>query len=306
MIYVEFPITIHFVVSSNSTTYLRQCIKSYQGLSSGISSLKFCVYALDKKTLHRVRRLPEVTHSEWVGDLRGSMGHALGLERAIRNFDPENFNIVSDVDVMMLRRNWDLELKQLHEAHGIDIVGTQHEKIGGFISGNSKLQQYKSLPSTTWFAVKKGIHLPEMDLKPDKQNPLDIDTVELSKIFNLPVGFSLFKDTGWRLPTYFADQSITTAVLDLIKPTDSASVVLQGESPYHDEFHLQGKPFLAHQRGSMNHVYRIDKLSAGFYFACDDYLNFPTWSIQPSFLDHLIYFRKRIFRAVKKLAKLLK
>ena len=275
-------IRVHFVVSYNSIDYLFQAIKSYSNLCSANSELSFNVYALDKKSFKILSKHSNELECDLVGEYRGSVGHALGLERAIHNFDLNCTNVLSDTDIMVLKSNWDLDIKEIFETRSIDILGTQHEKVGGFISGNLILQQYKKLPSTTWLAVRKGLLLSNIDLKPSKSHPLNIDTVELSHIYNLPIGYQLFKDTGWQIPVYLREHSLNSLVLDLVKPTDEESRVLKGEYPYHDEFHLDGNVFLAHQRGSMSHIFRQDPLSRGFYDACDRYLEYPKWSLKPS------------------------
>jgi hypothetical protein len=294
-------LSIHFVTSSNSIWYLSQAIKSYIHLCSKSSSLNFYVYALDKSSVKKVKRLSASIECTWVGNHSGSMGHAYGLEKAIENFDVDNCNIVSDTDVMMLRENWDFDLLTVLNDEKLDILGTQHEKIGGFISGNLVLQQYKQLPSTTWFAVRKGLSLPSLDLRPDKEMPMDINSLHLSQLYNLPIGYKLFKDTGWRIPSYLHSRKLTSQVLDLVKPTDENSQVLKGENPYHDEFHLKGSPFLAHQRGSMSHVYRIDKLSRGFYNACDKYLSFPAWSEPARIKDYPLFLVKKIKKVARRI-----
>jgi hypothetical protein len=49
--------------------------------------------------------------------------------------------------------------------------------------------------------------------------------------------------------------------------------VLKGLSDYHEEYHIErGVPFVAHQRGSMRHVYRSDPMSVAFYAAIDRHI----------------------------------
>jgi hypothetical protein len=48
--------------------------------------------------------------------------------------------------------------------------------------------------------------------------------------------------------------------------------VLQGTNDYHEEFHLRGRPFVVHQRGSHKHPFRTMPLSAPFYAAVESYL----------------------------------
>jgi hypothetical protein len=112
-----------------------------------------------------------------------------------------------------------------------------------------------------------------------------IDTPELSDIYGLPLGFELVRDTGWQIPMFIKENKLSYQVLDLVKPTENRSRVLSNLNPYHDEFHLNDEPFLVHQRGSMTHLFRRDKLSKDFYDSVDKYLNFPVWSVKRNWSD---------------------
>jgi hypothetical protein len=140
---------------------------------------------------------------------------------------------------------------------------------------------------------------------PDKLNVLKIDNQYLSDIFGLPIGFSLLKDVGWELPFFLHDNQIPFKIFEHIKPTDSKSIVLKGAYPYHDEFHLNGIPFLVHQRGSMKHVYRLDSISRDFYCKIGEFLNQPHWFVSPNGLDYVNFFYKKIRKLLIKVKRYL-
>lgn len=282
--------SIHLTISKNSINYAYQAINSYIYLSSSDSQIKFFAYCLDDYSFLKMNNSKKFESVIKIGAERvgGSVGHALALEAAVNNFAANQINIISDTDIMIVEKHWDVRLWHKITNDSIDLLGTQHEGIGGFISKNIKEQQYKSKPSSTWMAVAPRINLNGLGFMPDKSNLMQIDSDQLSVLYNLPIGYVLFRDTGWQIPEYIENNSICYEVLEIIKPSHNKSKILKGLSDYHDEFHLGDTPFLIHQRGSMRHRYRIDKLSVGFYNAADTYLKFPEWSLRPNLITKLM------------------
>ena len=138
----------------------------------------------------------------------------------------------------------------------------------------------------------------KLDASSEKNNLLLIDSAHLSKIYGLPQGYSLLKDVGWQLPLFLFDNSIPYLIFDHIKPSSSDAKILAGVSDYHDEFHYKNLPFLVHQRGSMKHVFRLSKSSKDFYNRVEKHLEYPSWFVKPSFIDHSYFgldFAKKAF-----------
>jgi hypothetical protein len=298
------------VVSINSFSYSLNLIRNYTELSSQPKKLLFKIYCLDKYVYRRYVKRNNV-NSIFLVDFKtqkGSVGHALGLAKCLENLEVGSINILSDVDVFIVRKNWDDVLKQqvllqtptISNLKSIGILGTTYENFSGFSSGTSTTQNYKNKPTLTWCALSPDYDFKFMKVMPDKANVLLIDDDNLSEIYELPIGFSLLKDVGWQLPLYLHENSIPYKVFEHIKPTDDKSIVLRDAYPYHDEFHLNGSPFLVHQRGSMKHVYRLDKISRNFYSKVDNYLNKPAWLMKPKFHDYFNFLYKKIRNIIVK------
>ena len=293
-------IHIHATVSSNSVRYFDYVCENYIGLSSGKHRLFFYVYCLDVASYLILSRDKRIHQAHGLKFGRGSIGHAQSIEAAIANFAAGQINIISDTDITILMQDWDLALEKLLVGpDAVGVVATKMEPLGGFNSGQTKIQHYKEKPTTTWMAMSPQFDFSGLKVMPDKENYISVDTQELADLYQIPVGYLVLKDTGWQVPAYLHDNKIPFLTLDIHKPTAPESIVLKGCSPYHDEFHLQGKPFLAHQRGSMKHRFRIDPLSCGFYDACDKYLGTPKWAVQATKLDRTLAFLEDIYRALR-------
>jgi hypothetical protein len=284
-------ICIHFTVSNNSWHYFRYASESHLKLANHPERVRFWIYSLDPECTERAEREPLVVGVTRFHGMRGSNAHAAALQAAFKNFKPggrdvrdAEINIIADSDAAVLMHGWDTVVEDEIIKKNVGVFGiTVYEDIGGFSSGVSKYQTYKSLPCLTWTAFTPHHDFRDMvDLSPDKSNPMEIKTPEQSALYNLPVGYFLVKDAAWRTPEYYQKHHLKLHVLKPHKPSKTA-VVLKGLSDYHDEFHYDGKPFLIHQRGSMNHRFRIDPLSKGFYDAADRYLMYPTWSVKAPF-----------------------
>lgn len=293
---------VHFTVSRNSLPYLLHSVTAYSNLKSELANVKYFAYCLDEfcqKALKK-KSIFEQVYLVSLSTISGSVGHAIAVETAFKNFQPEHFNIISDTDIYLMLRGWDVTISRMFEDQTIDIIGTQHEGIGGYISGFLQLQQYKNKPSTTWMAFNLGVVLPDLSVMPDKQHVIRIDTEYLANLYGLPLGYELFKDTGWQIPSYLEDHQLNFRILDLVKPTSNNAKVLHGLNSYHDEFHFNNEPFLIHQRGSMTHKFRIGKLSRNFYLAGDKYLNYPKWSKPPTKIDIISAFPEIFWKIFKK------
>jgi hypothetical protein len=187
-------------------------------------------------------------------------------------FLENSVNVLADTDAVIVAKNWDVLLRNVVLKSGIQLFGTQLEGIGGFSSGITLHQQYKKLPSTTWLMFSPNLDTSGLSMIPNKESDVAIVTEVESKIYQLPIGYFLARDTGWQIPQFIHDKDIKHDVLEIVKPSSIKCRVLKETSDYHDEFHYIGEPFLVHQRGSMRHLYRISSLSRDFYQATDRFL----------------------------------
>lgn len=289
-------IRIHVTVAENSVSYYEYMVKNYIALSSGKNQLRFIVHALDNEAYKRTQLMffsHEVVNvlkskkffvlQTWrdylklitsfigkAGSLKGSNGHASGIASALANTCTDGIDVIADADTVMLLTNWDVLLVDILNKYGI--VGTCYEDIGGFSSGAGKVQTYKKLPSMTWFALSGRFHWKSLDPSPKKSSNVEISSKQLSDLYNLPLGYELVRDVGWKLPRYLRDNNIQSIVFDQIKPTSKKAMALKTEIDYHEEYHFEGIPILAHQRGSHKHEFRKSSISSSFYDACDKYM----------------------------------
>ncbi len=295
-------INIHVTVSSNSKRYFDYVRESYIGLCSNSSRLRFYAYCLDGQSYRAFSQNEgggcQAIPMEFG---RGSMGHAKSIDTAITNLVADEINIISDTDIVMLRNGWDLLLDDLLlKPSSYGIVGVPYETVGGFSSGNGDFQTYKRIPTATWMALSPRYDFSRLTVIPDKENCIDVASIELSSIFNLPIGSRLLKDVGWQIPLYLHEHKIPYLAFEIIKPGSPESKALKGCNPYHDEFQFGGQPLIAHQRGSMKHRFRIDPLSVDFYDACDRYLNQPSWTVFPTTQDRIRAFGQDIVGMIKR------
>ena len=298
-------IVIHTTISLNSLKYYQYVIASYQGLSSGTIEIVHFAYCLDRYSYHKLRFNRKVAKRIFCGYGKGSEGHAQAINFALKNPTEKAINIISDTDIVIVRRNWDLLISKILNSQSdlCSVLGTQLESIGGFSTGDTKYQQYKKKPSTTWFAMSPHYDFTDLEVTPKKNEFDQINNIKLEKLYNLPNGYFLVKDTGWQIPKFLETKNYPYKILEIIKPSDESSVVLKKLNDYHDEFHFSGEPFLVHQRGSMKHKFRVDKLSSGFYEATDLYLKNPTWSIKPTYFDFFTGTIRLYYRAIKKIIR---
>lgn len=306
-------IVIHLVLSINSLTYARNLIRNYINLSALPENISFKLYSLDIWA-YKLCLKSELSCSVLLVDSKtqkGSYGHALGLAKCLEQLELGAINIISDVDILIVKENWDESLKQIFsesagissEAKKVGIVGTTYENISGFSTGSFNFQTYKNKPTLTWCALSPNYDFTSLNVMPDKTDKTIIESQDLSDVYGLPLGFTLLKDVGWQLPLFLHENGIPYRVFDHVKPTARESIVLKDAYPYHDEFHFNGIPFLVHQRGSMKHVYRLDKISRDFYSKVSNYLKNPDWFLGASSIDYVNFFYKKTRRILVKFKK---
>jgi hypothetical protein len=288
-------INIHVTVSANSIPYYEYLVKNFLQLSSGCNDLLFFAHCLDVASLNYLKshqatykcipvyKLPKffvvqnfqdkfwqiASYFGMYRSMRGSNGHSAGLNSSLSLTGEGGINIISDSDVVILKKNWDSWVVDTLKVYGI--IGTSYEAIGGKSSGSGFVQTYKDKPTLTWCALSEFYDWRLLDTSPEKSSNLKIDSLELSALYNLPVGYELVRDAAWKVPAYLKNQSITYIVLKQVKSEEGIAYIKSGEG-YHEEYQLDGVPILAHQRGSHQHAFRKSPLSVSFYSACEAYL----------------------------------
>lgn len=238
-------------------------------MAQNVEGLSFIAYCLDVSIADKI---PGISSAIQLPVGRGSTGHSIALNAALNNFCPDAVNVIADTDTVVLKRNWDKKIFELIEEY--DLVGTSYENIGGFSSGSGTSQTYKNVPTFSWAAFSSRKDFSSLDMMPAKDAPELIDTEEKSRIYCLPVGYTLVKDSGWKAPKFIYENKIKCLTLIHTKPTAPNSKAVKSGEDYHEEYQLpDGEPLVAHQRGSMKHVFRISHLSKTFYDACEVYIS---------------------------------
>lgn len=209
----------------------------------------------------------------WMGKddpMAGSAGHAACVEHALSLCDDGDIHVIVDSDTVVMAKGWDDYLR-IKVDEGVGLVGVTYEDTGGFSSGKNNAQTYKNIPNVVWMSMSPKHSWRNLAARPKKQEFLSVDTAEKSKIYNLPAGTQVLRDVAWQIPQYLHDNKITYEAWRQLKPSKDAKV-LKGLSDYHEEYHVDGRPFVVHHRGSSKHVYRGDRVSRSFYDAVDAWL----------------------------------
>ena len=290
-------IRIQSFVNQNSFGYFDYLVKNYRDMAENPSQLTFEAYAFSPAIVACLRDMPHVdevvevfrepryfVRRSWrdyvryvlalVGVFRpmgGSNGHAAGLNAAFsRTGTSDVINIIADSDTVMLKRGWDVFVAE--KLRNFGVIGTCYEDIGGFSSGSTNVQTYKELPNLTWLALAPRYDFSEFDCDPGKHRNIQIDSAALASLYNLPVGYELVRDVGWKLPQYLQDNGISCRAFKQVKPTSEAVKAVKSGNDYNEEYQWDGEPILAHQRGSHRHAFRTSEVSSAFYQACEAYL----------------------------------
>jgi len=259
---------IHIITSSKTMGYHDFCVNNHLSLADKPTEIEFLSHCMDEGCLSSAKRTSG--NSKLTGGGTGSVGHALGIQSVLSNLAPGMINIVSDSDCIVLKKGWDTTIRNLMSEY--KIIGSTYEDIGGFSSGSGLGQTFKRIPNFTWVALSPDFSW-DFDAMCQKQDLLLIDTQELSETFNLPIGYSLFREPIWKLPVYIRENKVKHYPLVFVRPTSgNARAVTTGED-YHTEYQLNdGTPFVAHQRGSLSKEFRQHHLSKTFYDACEKYI----------------------------------
>jgi len=291
------PIIVHVVACKNTTDFFDYLRENYRSLAATPEALSFNCYALDAETVEKYQKtsdvaLVEPVYLNWrsyrlrtiaeakifarmllkIGQvtLGGSNGHAAGLNAATRHLKSDAFHVIADADTAILMRFWDQKIRDLLKDY--DVVGAPYEDIGGFTSGDGPVQTYKKFPNAVWLAFSDRLTLTNINWFPAKEGNIAINTDALCKLYNLPKGRELIRDVGWILPQYIASQGGNSFSFDHIKPSSPNAIALRTGFDYHEEYQIDGVPFVGHHRGSHRHPFRQSDMSNAFFDAVEAYL----------------------------------
>lgn len=294
-------IKIHIHSSTDKSTlgYLQFMWDTMRRLANHPNKLSLTVHCLGPSATDRALELLagdvrtiNVGRPSWMKPdepLAGSSGHAACVESALALTNDGSIHVIADSDTVMLAKGWDDYVRLRLLVDGIGLLGVTYEDIGGFSSGASASQTYKRIPNVVWMAMSPKYSWVDLKVQPFKGRDEAVTTPELSTIYNLPVGHRVLRDVAWQIPQYIHQRHIKYDGLPQLKPSKNA-LVLKGLNDYHEEYHADGRPFVAHHRGSLRHGYRSDKISKTFYDTIDTWLRqedgvAPRWGGTDSLLE---------------------
>jgi hypothetical protein len=289
-------IHVHTASDKATVSYARFMWESMRLLAARPDLLRLTVHAIGPTAAGAFADLPNAEgvqvqmHKD--GDT-GSTAHALCVEHALLYVNDGNIHVICDSDTVVVARGWDNLLRHKLINERIGIVGASYEDIGGYSSGSSTSQTYKKIPNATWMALSPLYSWKGLNAVPEKSANLPISNDQQSKIYNLPVGYSVLRDVAWQIPQFLFDNKIPCQAWKQLKGSGDAAVIIKGLENYHEEFHATaGIPFIVHQRGSLRHAYRSAKMSIRFYDAVDHYVaqekKFdPRWSWERNLSDNI-------------------
>lgn len=270
----------HTQADKSTVGYASFMWETMRSLATHPDALRISVHCIGPTAQERLKDLPNgVTHyvpnAEVDKGMSGSTAHGACIEDALRMTDDGAIHLLVDGDTVVLTKGWDDYIRIALLDRRVGIMGTAVEDIGGFTSGAGNVQMAKNLPTVAWCALSPRHRWRDLKAMPRKETNIRITTELQSKVYNLPVGFEVLRDVAWQIPEYLHDNSIPYEAWTQLKPSGRA-IVLKGLSDYHEEYHLNGAdaslPFVVHQRGSMRHAYRTDRISKSFYGAVDTWL----------------------------------
>lgn len=194
------------------------------------------------------------------------------------------FTVICDVDVAMVKKNWDKDTVELLQKY--DLIGIPYQEPLRIFDGPkapSNPHFYHKIPAITWMAFRNNPVWKKLDFRTDRKDYKI--SAEESKLLNLPEGSFLSRDVGWRIPYFLKEHSLTYFSFENVgneKP--GTPVILKGipnDVPWPepgksgfpcDEGLLNGIPFVMHQRLAQRWRFRQSKVSEIFYDLVDQYI----------------------------------
>ena len=257
-------IHVHTCASWETIDYAYYLIQNAADMAEDSGQLRFTVYCLDKHTLDFISKSKQFAEFNTLTvnvpnstQGHGSLQHALALQCMLKNPDDGAHNAILDSDTVLFAVGWDREVERALFTH--DVFGAYHE-----VSAQTR---YQGLPTFLWIAFKQGTSTSELDPTPSKEHDLTLDSHELSQLYGLPVGSTLVRETGWRVPSFIREHNLLTCGMTPREP----SVVFKPELGF-VEYHLNGQPFMAHMGRSVTHPFRMTQRSRQFYDAAERYI----------------------------------
>jgi hypothetical protein len=247
-------IVIHCVFDENVTQGYCGTTENYAAYMRNVAN----------KLANSPEKLTFMRHPPGDGNL--SVAHMLGLRHVLDNIVVDAINVIADSDTIMLKRGWDDDVRRICET--CSCVGTTYVPFDQPGSRQGKIKTYVSHPNFCWIALAAGIDWKSFD--PARNDMIPVTTQGMADLTGLNIGDVWLQDTAFKFPEFL--NALNKQFINLERVYDKRIVLTSSCDDWHDEFHLNGEPFVAHQNRGSRYVFRSQPHSAPFYDACDAWL----------------------------------
>ncbi len=263
-------IIVHMSVDRATVPYALYAWNTMNSLATLPEQMTLMAHCMDESARAQMLSVPRASVVGVGEGIRGSNGHAMCIMDAFQFTGDGNIHVINDTDAVVVAKGWDTYVRQ-RVSDGVGFIGTTYEDVGKFSSGHGKLQTYKKVPNFIWAALGPQHSWRGLNIMPDKGKQIEVATEEQSKIYNLPIGYSVFGEAGYQVPLFVHQNNIKYEGWLQLKPTKDATV-LAGLTDYSEEYHVEGVPTVVHQRGGRQFAFRQHPLSVNFFNVVDAYL----------------------------------
>lgn len=243
---------IHYHTFCCDLTYKHaiRCIELAKYLSD--TSIKYVAWTLNmsddniKKLSDAGWEIHRVKKTSWNG-MGGSVQHGEGMLECFRSLDCSTTNIISDSDIYLMFDGWDSSV--LERLDQVDCIGIGYEDSSIRVGKQFPINAFRSQPGIMWLALKRDLPWNQFDPRPNKSDTTPL-TVGERKLYGLPAGVELLRDTGWQIPQFLKDNSLTGEKFGgpywNSSTTDVKPRIKVDGDDYYDEYHIDNDPFLVH------------------------------------------------------------
>jgi hypothetical protein len=286
-------IHVHSQSDKGTIGYVTFMWETMRALATHPDALKLSIHCIGPTATERLKGLPAcktyyVPNADSDKGMSGSTAHGACVEHALQMTDDGDIHIICDSDTVVLAKGWDDYVRCELIDKMLGTMGATYEDVGGFSSGGGNVQTYKGAPNVVWMALSPTCRWRDLRAIPAKGDDIHITNEGQAKMYGLPIGYHVLRDVGWQIPEYLASRGITHVGWKQRKGTKDATVI-KDLSDYHEEFQVTADnvPFVVHQRGSLRHSYRGDRIGQNFYNTVEKYLTqektrSPRWIWQPN------------------------
>lgn len=276
-------IHVHSQVDSNSMPFLLFMWNSALQLANKPDLLMLTIHCLGDQSARHMNeniisnnmknvKVVEVPHGA------GSVGHSLGTDSALKMTSNGDINIIVDADTTVVAKGWD-DYVRLTVDRGVGCAGPAYlsfddtnELAKLHNSPLSLTHSYFNTPNLIWMILSPNYDFTNLQTVPQKQFHPEINTQELSQVYNIPIGYKLLRDVGWQIPEYLANNKIPFESWYLYKSWKPGAIVINGLADYHEEYQVEGIPFVLHHRGGSRHRFKSPGMSETFFARVEPYI----------------------------------